>query len=358
MRVAHTRGGNGVTREPSGARAAAKVLFASLCLGLASLASSARSAKQPVLGPYGSQWEATAPADQARFMLRTARSRAEAAEREAQFTAPSGTFYDIKENVRAMAEASRQAAKRLAAQMLAGNVAESEPGVGDTATPDSSHKRSAALCDGFRVALDLHDGGVPAMLDDEELAGIGIPVDSLDLPGVAGGVDSSGAPEPGHACIIPTAVCGEGRDASVRFDWGLQRQRFNSVSCDPSPELVGHAFLPVNRLVPADDQWAGLARVGEDGQHCGGADDERRGCGKAYDGPRPADRLAAPMADSFLKEARQRTLAFGRATAMDEMPLARLLFVRVLRAALDAAYRKDRDTLAVKHMASLHHGGV
>lgn len=357
MRGLHIGVGIALSKEASGARGAARVLFVALCLGLASRASSARSTQQPVLGPYGSQWDATAPADQARFMLRAARGRAEAAEREAQFTAPSGTFYNIKENVRAMAEASREAAKRLAAEMLAGHAGQGEPGL-DAAVPDTSHRRSAALCDGFRVALDLHDGGVPELLQDDDLAGMGIPVDSMDLPGVTGGVDSAGAPEAGHACLIPTAVCGEGRDASVRFDWGLQRQRFNSVSCDPSPELVGHAFLPVNRLVPADDKWAGLARVGDDGQHCDGAGDERRGCGAAFDGPRPADRLAAPMSDSFLKEARQRTLSFGRATAMDEMPLARLLFVRVLRAALDAAYRKDRDTLSVQHMASLHHGDV
>jgi len=282
-------------------------------------------------------------------MLR-ARARALEDANEAQLAEELGVTYDIRHNVGVSASAAQSADSRAATAML-GTLRGPLPDDGVMRAPNPAREagapsadrteeltRRAMLCAGSGVALDLGGAGFASLLGDEAAA-TGVPVRSMDLAGLDGGAGADGAPRLAEACLVPLAVCGEGRSGSVRLQWRRQIQRLGPAGCEPDMREgapSGDGFVPLARLAPADADLAGLALAPCQGPCHGGA----------------AEGLVLPVATSPYRAPRDVTVFMDGSSPGTSLPMARQAIVAGLRQGLNSAFAADGDSAAMQKLAA------
>lgn len=135
----------------------------------------------------------------------------------------------------------------------------------------TQEEEDAKLCEGHEVTADLGDSGFMSLLE-RQLVGPGLQVMSSHLVGIAPHAGTAGGSEtaeggedndsiPGVACMVPRAICGDGRHGMLRLDVFQPLQLHGAVLCDPQSSKTDQLFVAATDLKPEDAELAGMRRV-------------------------------------------------------------------------------------------------
>jgi hypothetical protein len=254
-----------------------------------------------------------------------------------------------------MLVAGRRVDAESAAAVLAAETAlRARRSAAESATQD---QYSADLCEGAQVTVDLADAGFMGLLE-KQLVGPGMQMRSATLPGIAPAADSGETRQatvfagpsdevPGMACVVPRAICGEGRQGALRLNVHKPMQLHGSVYCDPQKPVVGTIFVAAQDLKPQDQSLLGMSLVGSGVQAAEigretVAEGTGAGDGAVYGAEGKMEMIGVKASLRLGGEVQQQRVGVAIA-ASGAYPRARLALVKALDRLLTVVYNADSE---------------